>query len=178
MPIKRQPSELELNALADHFRGLWRQGDVIRPWLRKHQEMIRDLVYDDFSWAAVAEALTRAGITWRTGRPWSAEGLRREIVRATVPLKKRRRLQDAPPAVLTAPAAGAATAPQAAADRPAPAQAQPVHHVPTVSGIQATSAEASVPKFKPATLKPYEPPRRPSPDEEADRNALHKRIFG
>ena len=87
MPIKRQPSEAELDALAERFRVLWRQGDVLRPWLRKHHAMIRALVHDDWSWAAVAEALTRAGITWRTGRAWLAEGLRREIVRASIPLK-------------------------------------------------------------------------------------------
>jgi hypothetical protein len=46
---------------------------VRRPWLRKHQATIRTLVHDDWSWAAIAQALTRAGITWRTGRAWSAE---------------------------------------------------------------------------------------------------------
>jgi hypothetical protein len=46
--------------------------------------MFRALVYDDWSWTAVAQALTRGGITWRTARAWSAEGLRREIVRASI----------------------------------------------------------------------------------------------
>src|ERR1700758_3065597 len=126
MPIKRQPSEAELDALAERFRALRRAGDVLRPWLRKHHGMIRALVNDDWSWAAVADALTRAGVTWRTGRAWSAEGLRREIVRASIPLKNRGWAGEAPalPASDAAPPApGVPAAPQAAADTPVSAQA-------------------------------------------------------
>ena len=53
--------------------------------------MIRDLVHGDWSWATLADALTRASITYRTGRAWSPEGLRREVVRASAPLRGYRR---------------------------------------------------------------------------------------
>ncbi len=172
MPIKRQPSEAELDALAERFRVLWRQGDVLRPWLRKHHAMIRALVHDDWSWATVAEALTRAGITWRTGRAWLAEGLRREIVRASIPLKSQDRASQAPSPAAPYPAPGTPAAPQAAAVSPARAQA------PTAPSVAPPPSGSTVPRFKPASLKPYEPPRPPTPDEEKEREAVRKKIYG
>jgi hypothetical protein len=170
MPIKRQPSEAELDALAERFRALWRAGDVLRPWLRKHHAMFRALVHDDWSWAAVAVALTRAGITWRTGRAWSAEGLRREVVRASLPLKSRGWAAEAPAPASSDPASGAPAGPQAAAASPVPAQAAPAP-APPPSG-------STVPRFKPASLKPYEPQRPPTADEEKEREAVRKKIYG
>jgi hypothetical protein len=167
MPIKRQPSEAELDALAERFRALWRQGDVLRPWLRKHHAMIRALVHDDWSWAAVADALTRAGIAWRTGRAWSAEGLRREIVRASIPLKSRGWAAEAPAPAASYPPPAAA---QAAAASPVPAQ--------TTAAFAPPPSGSPVPRFKPASLKPYEPPRPPTADEEKEREAVHKKIYG
>ena len=172
MPIKRQPSEAELDALAERFRALRRAGDVLRPWLRKHHGMIRALVNDDWSWAAVAEALTRAGVTWRTGRAWSAEGLRREIVRASIPLKGHGRASKAPSPAAPHPAPGTPAAPQAAAASLAPTQA------PAAPSVSPPQSGSTVPRFKPASLKPYEPPRPPTPNEEKEREAVHKKIYG
>ena len=168
MPIKRQPSDAELDALAAQLRILWREGDVIRPWLRKHHDMIRNLVHEDWSWASLAVALTRAGISWRTGRAWSAEGLRREIVRATIPLKRRS----------TTSADAAAVHPS-----PAPTGRTATHEVPN-SAVQTTAtcptleSRAAAPRFKPASLRPHEAPRAPTPEEEREREVIRKGIFG
>ena len=170
MPIKRQPSEAELDALAERFHALWRQGDVLRPWLRKHHAMIRTLVHDDWSWAAVAEALTRVGITWRTGRAWSAEGLRREIIRASLPLKSRGRAAEPPALAAPDPAPGVLAVPQATGAGPVPAQA--------IAALAPLPSGSPVPRFKPASLKPYEPPRPPTADEEKEREAVRKKIYG
>ncbi|HTH99352.1 MAG TPA: hypothetical protein VL752_00280 [Acidisoma sp.] len=86
MPLKRQPSEAELDALAAEFRLLGRPGDVIRPWLQKQPVRIKTLVADDWSWATVADALTRAGNTYRTKRPWTGDGLKSQVRRAALPL--------------------------------------------------------------------------------------------
>jgi len=170
MPIKRQPPEAELDALAERFRALWRQGDVVRPWLRKHHAMIRTLVHDDWSWAAVAEALTRAGITWRTERAWSAEGLRREIIRASRPLKSRAWATEPPAPAAPDPGPEAPDVPHTAADSQAPAQA--------AAALAPPPGGSPVPRFKPASLKPYEPPRPPTADEEKEREAVHKKVYG
>jgi hypothetical protein len=157
MPVKRKPSEAELAALAEEFRALWRQGDVVVPWLRKHKNRLRALIVDDWSWAAIANALTRAGITYRTGRPWTANNLRYDVRRASRPLKRQ------------LIAGTAAAVPQAAAS-PIPAQA-------VAAPILPPSASA-VPRFKPGSLKPYEPPRPPTADEEREREAVRKKIYG
>lgn len=168
MPIKRQPSETELDALAALFRTLWREGDVIRPWLRMHHDMIRDLVHDDWSWASLAVALTRAGISWRTGRAWSAEGLRREIVRATIPLKSRRKVfADSAP---VSPSPTPTGSPVAREVPDTPAQ--------TAATCSTLASGATAPRFKPASLKPHEPPRVPTPEEEQEREVVRKGIFG
>ena len=174
MPIKRQPNDDELDALAGRFRALWRAGNVLRPWLRKHHALFRELVDDDGSWAAVAAALTRAGITWRTGRPWSAEGLRREIVRACLPLKKPGRAAQAPSPSPSIPEPHTQAAPIGAA----PAPAQPRRGSGAVPSTLPPSNDPTVPRFKPASLKPHEPPRPPTPEEEQERDALRKRFFG
>jgi len=158
MPIKRQPSNAELDALAERFRAMWRDGNVLYPWLRKHHTMIRDLVDDEWSWSTVADALTRAGITWRTGRPWSAEGLRRTVDRAAIPLKSRGNRQAQSPAV----------------QRPARAEASP----PAAAADRAAADGVSAPRFRPARPKPYEPPRPLTPAEEQERAAIHKKLYG
>ena len=91
MALKRTPSDDEINALAAKFLALWSSGDVIRPWLRLHAEMLLALVQSGWSWAAIARAMTLAGITYRTGKPWTADWLQSEAYRARLPLKGYRR---------------------------------------------------------------------------------------
>ena len=183
MPIKRRPSELELVALSDQFRAIWRPGDVLRPWLRKHHTTIRDLVHGDWSWATLADALTRAGITYRTGRAWSPEGLRREVARASAPLRgSRRHGASRPPAPLsshdTPDQPPILPAPPDAPARPAQPQLRPA--VPRPQGPDATPTVATppVPRFKAFSLKPQEPPRPLTPEEIEEREAMHHRMFG
>lgn len=99
MSLKRVPTDDEINSLAEHFRTLWTPGDVVRPWFRKHREMMLELVHGAWSWAAIARALTKAGITYRTGKPWTAKWLQSDFSRAQVPLKgyARRRAVDVKP---------------------------------------------------------------------------------
>lgn len=87
MTKKRMPSDHEIASLADSFRELWTPGDDIRTWLRKQSVLMLDLVHGDWSWAALAVVLTKAGITYRTGTAWTTDSLRQESARATAPLK-------------------------------------------------------------------------------------------
>jgi hypothetical protein len=88
MTYKRTPTDDEIDALAEQFRPLWRTGEAVRPWLRKHASMLIDLVHDDWSWAGVAIALDRAGVAYKTGNPWQAEQLRAKIAGTRRPLKR------------------------------------------------------------------------------------------
>jgi len=91
MALKRIPSDDEIDALAERFRALWSPGNVIRPWLRQHAEMLLELVQSGWSWAAIARAMTEAAITYRTGKPWTADWLQSDAYRARLPLKGYRR---------------------------------------------------------------------------------------
>jgi hypothetical protein len=83
--------------LADGFREIWTPGEDIRTWLRKNNLIMLELVHGGWSWAALAVVLTKAGITYRTGKAWTTDSLRQEATRATAPLKgyARRRKEDA-----------------------------------------------------------------------------------
>ncbi|OYV54763.1 MAG: hypothetical protein B7Z71_13465 [Acidocella sp. 21-58-7] len=87
MSRKRIHTEAEIESLAEMLRPLWRQGDVVRPWLRQHYGMLLELVHGDWSWAAIARAMTLAGITYSTGKAWDTDWLQSEIYRARRPLK-------------------------------------------------------------------------------------------
>lgn len=106
MPYKRTATDDEIAVLAERLRPLWRSGDAVRPWLRKHGDLLINLVHDDWSWDGVAAALNGAGITYRTGNPWTGKRLNREYHRArakpkrAVPsLKQEQAPTSAPPGV-------------------------------------------------------------------------------
>ncbi|MCB8883938.1 hypothetical protein ACELLULO517_27070 [Acidisoma cellulosilytica] len=75
--------------MAQSLKDRWRPGALIDPWLRENAEMLIGLVRNHhWSWTAVAAAMTEAGITYRTGNPWSGQTLRLQIRRAARPLKR------------------------------------------------------------------------------------------
>jgi hypothetical protein len=171
MSQKRMPSDHEIASLAIRFRELWKPGEEIRPWLREQSELLLELVHGKWSWASMARVLTGAGITYRTGRPWSAGLLRKDFSRAQSPLEGyvRRRKIELPDIVLAVPAAPLRV----------PIKERPTN-VP-VSGelIAPTSnAGATNPKFKPAVAKPYAPPVQLTAEERAEIDENRKRILG
>jgi hypothetical protein len=160
MPRKRKPTDDEIEILADQFRQLWRPRDVLRPWFRQHQNMLLDLVHGAWSWASVGQALTKAGITYGTGKPWTAKWLQSDFSRAQMPLKGYGRNKP-PPNSTPAPSPVAPALPAALI---APATPPP----PTSGG----------PRFKPATFRIAEPPRAPSEAERAEIERNRRLTFG
>jgi hypothetical protein len=147
MPLKRFHTEAEIETLADTLRPLWRQGDIVRPWLRQHYGMLLELVHGDWSWAAIARAMTLAGITYRTGKPWNADWLQSEVFRARQPLK-RHRPQNAPP-----PESSTSAAAEVQAAMPALMQVE----------IPAPEAVPEEPEFQPASFIDWEATRTENP---------------
>src|SRR5271168_689365 len=142
MSLKRTPTDEEIEALAEQFRPLWRQGDIVRPWLRQYRDMLLDLVHGGWSWASVGQALTRTGITYRTGKPWTAKWLRSEFSRAQIPLKgyRRRQSQAESLAAIRPPAPSIAAAPS------------------TPLPLTPSQPAPNAPRFKPASFRVSEPP--------------------
>jgi hypothetical protein len=176
MSLKRKPTDAEIETLAATFRPLWRPGDVVRPWLRQHHDMLLELVHGEWSWAAVGAALSKAGITYRTGAPWTAKALRSEFSRAQAPLKGYRRrpgrsgeAASEPPPIEAPVTIGAGVVPPAAA--PAAPVMSPLPPGPVPSA-------ASGPRFKPASLRVHEPPPVLSETERVEIERNRRLTFG
>jgi hypothetical protein len=144
MSLKRRPTDADIEALAEIFRPLWREGDIMRPWLRQHHELLRSLVHGEWSWAAVGAALTKVGITYRTGTPWSDKRLRSELSRALMPLKGYRQRQPKPEAQ---PMAKTNLPPGAVAQTDLPPNPSSAPNVPPPPAV------AVAPRFKPASFR-------------------------
>jgi hypothetical protein len=151
------PSVDEINNLGNDLKKLWREGDAIRPWLRKHADMLIGLVHDDWSWAGVAAALSHAGITYRTGRAWQPEQLRVHIAAAKTPLKSTLRRQENTTGIK---------------------EAATVTILSPREPREASAHNENTPKFKAFSLKAPEPPRPVTSTENAERDALQTRLFG
>ncbi|OYV48268.1 MAG: hypothetical protein B7Z77_10805 [Acidocella sp. 20-58-15] len=162
MSLKRRPTDADIEALAEILRPLWRQGDIMRPWLRQHHELLRSLVHGEWSWAAVGAALTKVGITYRTGTPWTDKRLRSEFSLAQKPLKGYRQRQPKPEAQ---PMAQTAIPPGAGAQADLP----PIPPPPAV---------AAAPRFKPASFRIPESSRAPSESTPAEIARNHRQTFG
>ena len=92
MVYRRDHTEAEIEALAARFREDWTDGQLVRPWLRRHSEELWALVRDDdWAWANIGKAMTLAGIAFKTGNAWTGENLRRSVDLAMKPRKGRRK---------------------------------------------------------------------------------------
>lgn len=94
MPKRETRIAKDISDLAALFGQSWREGQVLRSWLRSHAAEIRKLIRDkDWSWEDIGRALTEAGVTYQTGTPWTGENLRRNLSRAEIPGKREIKLQ-------------------------------------------------------------------------------------
>jgi hypothetical protein len=90
MVLKRDHREADVEKLAKKFREDWSEGEVIRSWLRRHGQELRNLVrQEDWSWANIGKALSEAGIQFKTGKGWTGENVRRAVDLAMKPKKGR-----------------------------------------------------------------------------------------
>ncbi|HTC09623.1 MAG TPA: hypothetical protein VK726_12690 [Acetobacteraceae bacterium] len=82
-PRKRIRPDTEVATLATQFAADWAAGDAVLTWLRRHVAALTRMIHDDgWSWPDLARALTRAGIGYRSGRPWTGDLLRKKAAEA------------------------------------------------------------------------------------------------
>jgi len=182
MPKKREATIDEITALSKQFRTLWRKGDALRPWLRKHRQMVIGLVHNGYSWDAIAKAFSKAKIKYRGGhgRDWHGEGLRREFVRAAQPLKRDKN----PSIVIYAQKAGqiqikdALDAPRLAAETQGDSLAVASFSAPHDPTVAVDAPSPPVSRFKPVSFRPPEQRRMPSPEELAEIEQNRRLTFG
>jgi hypothetical protein len=121
MVLKRDHREADVEELAKKFREDWSEGEVIRSWLRRHGEELRNLVRnEDWSWENIGKALSLAGIQFKTGKGWTGENVRRAVDLAMKPKKVRAGKSSLPPAPTAPPAPPLAPAPPSFSASPRP----------------------------------------------------------
>ena len=179
MPLKRIPVDDEIEAMAAAMLPLVKRGETVRPFLRRNQEWLLALVREE-SWATLALVINKIGITYSTGKPWTARTLSHEFLHATAPLKgyRNRRKQNAVApnfSVITSASAPAESNPGSKSELDA---ASPhLAAVPDITSL-AEATTSPVPKFKPFSLKRPEPKRELTPQEIEEREAIRIRMFG
>jgi hypothetical protein len=179
MSAKRTPPDDEILAMAAELRPFVKTGETVVPFIRRNQQRLLQLVEEE-SWATLARVMTALGMTYSSGKAWTARYISNEFDRATVPLKRRRGARTAVPTATPNPA----PEPAMTTGQISPAQNArpeiPVERAPPVSGEQHGPA-STLPikrKFAPATVRRPEPPRILTEEETARQEALDERLFG
>ena len=181
MARKRIPPDDEIEALAAILRPLVKRGETIRPFLRRNQTRLREIV-DEESWASLALVLTKLGMTYSTGRAWTAHTIRVEMTRTIAPRKRERDQQKTAALEPHAPLPSAPQpAPHAAATAQTPPESgprfKPATLLPAPGSAPHPLAANPAPKFKAFSLKPSAPPQEPTPAELHEREEIQKRFF-
>ena len=167
MNQKPLPPDNDVKELAKRLRKLRVPGQGVRPYLRKHATLFRQLRRDDWSWAGLALAMTKAGIMYQTEKPWTAETLLQAFARAQVPLKSHTRRNSDQMAPEVPVARSGTTSPPTLVSSPS--------EVGYRAGDIASAQPATpVPRFKPVSIRPVESRARPSQEElaEIERNRI------
>ena len=89
MPRRAARPDAQVERLADEFRRRWVAADGIEPWLRRNLGRLARMTEVGWSWADIGRAMTAAGITYSTGRPWTGPLLARKAVQVRAQIRQR-----------------------------------------------------------------------------------------
>jgi hypothetical protein len=88
--LNRPPphTEEEIQALVDEFAPSYQPGvTILTAWFRLQAPRINGLLDANWKWSEIAAVLTRAGVIYGTGKPWTVEVLTAAYHRAKRPIK-------------------------------------------------------------------------------------------
>jgi hypothetical protein len=159
MTKKRIPSDDEIEVMAKEILPHLRRGETIRPFIRRNQDQLRSIVQDE-SWATLALVLTKVGVTYGTGTPWTGRSLHHEFIHATAASKRRENRAPESP------------------QKPPLKDDQPVQNGLNVTPPVECTQTAPKLRFAPATIRRPAPPKILTDEETARRDALDERVFG
>ena len=113
MPRKHPRTDADVEKLAAEFRQRWTPAHGITPWLRRMGSRLQRMVRDEsWAWADIGRAMTLAGITYESGKPWTGTLL---MVKAA---QARKQARDRLTRASVAPILPAAAPPLAAINTP------------------------------------------------------------
>ena len=177
MSAKRTPPDDEIMALAAELRPLMKTGETIVPFIRRNQQRLRQLVEEE-SWATVARVMTALGITYSSGKPWTARYIANEFDRATMPRQRRRGSRTETPAL--SPGQEYEPAPGPGGTPPHTRQGENDSSAKTAAAMAPPSPIAPPPekRFVFKRSPRLAPPRVSTEEEIARREVLDERLFG
>jgi hypothetical protein len=179
MAGKRVPPDDEIEAMAETLRPLVKRGETIRPFLRRNQHRLREIV-DEESWATLALVMTKLGMTYSTGRAWTGHTIRVELTRSIAPRARERARQKITEPPVPLPSAPTRTPHAELSRQPsgvAESRFKPATPRPAPMITPASSATKPETKFKPSTVRAVEPPREPTQAEIKEQEEIQKRFF-
>lgn len=149
MPRKRPRTDADVERLAAEFRERWTPAYGISPWLRKMGPRLHRMVRDDsWAWADIGRAMTLAGITYESGKPWNGTLLMVKAAQARKQLRDR--LTRA-----ALPEVASLQSPAAVSLLPAQEERRPPPDIDRPSWLD-QSAEVAEPAFALASFSPSE----------------------
>jgi hypothetical protein len=174
MSAKRIPPDDEITAMAAELRPCLKTGETIVPFIRRNQQRLLQLVEAE-SWATLARVMTVLGITYSSGKPWTARYIANEFDRAIIPRKRRR--SGAPVTRLIAPfeaQAGQGVPPSPVLQDQTTESAKVAPAIGHPSHVPALPEKRFVFKHAPR----LEPPSALTEEELERRGAIDERLFG
>lgn len=173
MPRKRPRTDADVERLAAEFRERWTPAYGISPWLRRMAPRLHRMVRDDsWSWADIGRAMTVAGITYESGKPWTGPLLMTKAAQARKQLRDRADRSPLPPASAPQPAPMVTMLPPEERPRLAPERAGWLEEPGDATGPTFALASLSPSEFQqppPAPVQPSTPkPAPPRPRVDAD----------
>jgi len=172
MSAKRTPPDNEIMAMVEELRPFVKTGETVVPFIRRNQQRLLQLL-DEESWATIARVMTALGMTYSTGKPWTARYIANEFDRATMPRKRRRAVRSE--ALVERPD----PPPKPPADPAVPAVNTRPEIAPPTARMQPDPSPALPKKAFVLKGNPRLPPPKPLTEEDvARRKAIDDRIFG
>jgi len=97
MPRRTARPDAQVARLAAELGRRWVAADGIEPWLRRQLPRLTSLAREEgWSWDDIGRAMTAAGITYATGRPWTGRQLARKAADVRAQLRTREGGAQAP----------------------------------------------------------------------------------
>jgi hypothetical protein len=177
MSAKRTPPDDEIMAMAAELRPHLKAGETIVPFIRRNRQRLRELVEEE-SWATLARVVTTLGLTYSSGKPWTARYISNEFTRAVKSLERQQRSQRE-----TLAQQSISTAETAAGQGVWPDQVKPYQNGPSAAPEPLVSHASSAPalpekRFVFKRTPRLGPPRALTEEELARREATNERLFG
>ena len=177
MSAKRTPPGEEIAAMAAELRPHLKTGETIVPFIRRNRERLLHLVEEE-SWATVARVMTELGLTYSSGKPWTAKYISNEFGRSVKTRKRRGGEQSRVPEMHSISAPEGESGQGSRPTHAPPPQKERRPTAPPTNGHSSPTPALPEKRFVFKRTPRLGPPRASTEEELARRQATNDRLFG